>query len=126
MLLLQLVLLFLRRCTLLSGIGASLGVGASFWRFAAIFFEQLLRGVVLGRDFELLDGLAALLVQLIEMALASGDAVFKETSTSCAHSVYTSEKDESLAAISEQGESQDSQRVRERTAQGHPQWRRTP
>lgn len=77
MLLLLLLLLFLRRRALLSSVGTSLGVGASLWRLATIFLEQLLRGVVLGRDLELLDGLVALFVQLIEMALASRDAVFK-------------------------------------------------
>jgi hypothetical protein len=77
MLLLLLLLLLLRRCTWLSVVGTTLGVGAGLWRLAAILLQQLLSRVVLGRDFELLDSLVTLFAQLIDMALASGDAVFK-------------------------------------------------
>lgn len=77
MLLLLLLLLFLRRSSWLAVIGTALGIGAGLWRLAAILLQQLLSRVVLGCDLELLDSLVTLLVQLIDMALTSGDAVFK-------------------------------------------------
>jgi hypothetical protein len=76
-LLLLLLLLLLRRCSWLAGVWTTLCVGTVLWRLAAILLEQLLSRVVLGCDLELLDSLVALFVQLIDMALASGDAIFK-------------------------------------------------
>jgi hypothetical protein len=77
MLLLLLLLLFQRRCRLLEVVRTTLGVGAGLWRLSAILLEQLLSRVVLCRNLELLDSLVALFVQLIEMTLATGDAVFE-------------------------------------------------
>lgn len=53
----------------------------------AVLLQQLLRRVVLGGDLQPLDGLLALAVQLVEVVLRAGDAVFEELVRADADSV---------------------------------------
>lgn len=68
-----------------SGIG--LGAWRGFGRFAAILLQQLLGRVILGCDLELLDGLVALFLELIEVMLCSRNAIVKPSSTGSSHNV---------------------------------------
>lgn len=103
-----------------SGRGAPFGLVAGTWaRFgglAAVFLEQLLRGIVLGGRFELFDGLVALFLEVVEAALGSCGSVLKDPGSDGSHRVDSGK----LAA--RPGEA----KRWHRTGLGRPRWRRTP
>lgn len=76
-------------------LGIGLGTWRGFGRFAAILLQQLLGRVILGCDLELLDGLVALFLELIEAMLSSRNTVVKPSSTGSSHYIDSAKKEPS-------------------------------